>query len=526
VLVTASASQNLIGDAGAGNTIAKNGRSGVAIRGKNQVIEGWDVDGNGYLLLTLASLDGIEANKTYNVRGFALYDEEENAQAVESVTVVSIDVPNLTIQTNVLVTLTGTLDADFSEASYVEIAKPKLNVVAGNWIGTDAGESDLGNLGDGVLVTASAAENWVTTNEISFNGGHGVALTAGALKNDVGIRVVNNITSGGANTVTYNALNGVLISGSAENSVWDNLIAHNVQHGVEIRDTKNTRKNSVLGNTITQNSGYGVLIANGAEGNGIGVHIGESPAPYQRPIAIDATAGNTITGNEGGFQVRIEGSSAARTQYNFVSGYNEIEGYDGASAVSIDGGEGNVVGNGGEGQNPGGDYIVGDNPLAYQNGNVIAYDGENAYGVEISGDGGEGNAVIGNAFVGDLDNAILIEGYTGIDRPTIDGVTVGGAAGEFALDIEATVALASSTSHVRVDYYLVNPNDFTETYVLGSHIFDSDQPWIEPFDVEVDPSFDNLEGWYVTATATYKLQGNDNLSAGSITSTLAVYPIT
>lgn len=40
VLVTASASENLIGDEGAGNTIAKNTGRGVAIVGKNQVIEG------------------------------------------------------------------------------------------------------------------------------------------------------------------------------------------------------------------------------------------------------------------------------------------------------------------------------------------------------------------------------------------------------------------------------------------------------------------------------------------------------
>ncbi|MBX9790753.1 MAG: right-handed parallel beta-helix repeat-containing protein, partial [Pirellulales bacterium] len=541
VLITASASGNQLGDDGAGNTIAKNGARGVAIRGLNQGISAWSLDEDDYLHLTLAALDGIEVDGTYAISGLTFYDQQLNSQAVTTATVVSIN--GNTIETDVLVTLTGTLTANLG-AAYVVMEGANENTVRDNWIGTNQEESDLGNAGDGLLVTGSGALNWLTDNRIFFNGGHGVALAAGANQNIVGTKIENEVTLGAANDIFDNDGNGVLITGSTNNVLRDNTIHHNAASGVAhsgsgsrfnvvvggeisaneqngVVFTDGAEGNAVIGSDILNNDAHGVLIANGAEGNGVGVSIDLEGGDDGLPIATDPTSANTITGNEGN-QVRITGEN---TKFNFVAGYNEIEAVANQDAIVIDGAVANVIGNGGEGELAAGGFVVGSNPTDYQNGNVIVY-GAGDYGVAIyeGSNGAEGNAILGNAFLGDLQDAIFIDGYSGVVPPTIDDVTVTGS-GPFDLDIGTTVAGASTTHHVRVDYDLVNPNDFRETHVLGSMIFTTSAA--ETFTVSgVDADDSDLDGWYVTATATYDLQDDNELRIESVTSTMEVYVIT
>ncbi|MBX9788960.1 MAG: right-handed parallel beta-helix repeat-containing protein [Pirellulales bacterium] len=539
VLIAASASENLIGDDEAGNTIAANAARGVAIRGKNQAITAWSLDENGYLRLTLAALDGIAVDGTYAISGLTFYDEQLNSQAVTTATVVSIN--GSTIETNVLVTLTGTLTANL-DAAYVVMEGANENTVRDNWIGTNQQQSDLGNAADGVLVTGSGALNWITDNRIFFNGGHGVALAAGANQNIVGTRIENEVTLGAANDIYKNGVNGVLITGSTYNILRANSITDNVASGVvhsgsrfnvvvggEISANKQNgvvftngaEGNAVIGSDILNNEAHGVLIANGAEGNGVGVSINLDGAEGV-PIATDPTAANTIRGNWGN-QVRIAGES---TKFNFVAGYNDIEAVANQDAIVIDGAVANVIGNGGEGQDPEGVYVVGANTPDYQNGNRVKY-GAGNHGVAVyeGSNGAEGNAILGNAFLGDLQDAIFIDGYSGVVPPTIDDVTVTGI-GPLTFDIDTSLASLSPAAEdeVRVDYYLVNPNNPLETHVLGSKVFTSGSS--ATFHVEgVTPSDTDLQGWYVTATATYDLQGDNELRIESVTSTLQVYVI-
>ena len=437
----------------------------------------------------------------------------------------------------------------------IEGAGTANNRIQGALIGTTAdGAGPLGNGGPGVLIRDGASsndideiallkihqpqslgdfqfENAILSTIIAASGTSlvpraGIEITGAGTDNNT---VANSFIGANPNDLTQtnlgNKADGVLISAAGYNTIRGNWLSNNAR-GVEIRDGKTATHNALLGNTIQDNTGDGVLIANGAEGNGIGV---TTQGDGYNTLAANPAGGNTIRRN-GGYQVRIAGSNTIHTEYNLVSGYNRIESSPGQNAVLIDGAYSNLIGNGGEGQNPGGGYVVGVNPTASNNGNVIGY-GAGQYGVVVnqapSSDGAEGNAILGNAFTGNLANAIQINGYSNIVPPTINSVNVSdNGLGLFTFDIDAAVAAAATQYPVRVDYYLVNPNNPLETHVLGHHIFTDNLPATAPFNVQLTPG-ENVSGWYVTATATYLLNSdpNNTLKERSATSTLAVYQI-
>src|SRR5207249_2693994 len=130
------------------------------------------------------------------------------------------------------------------------------NVVAGNFIGTDA-------TGTGPLA----------------NGGNGVYVFTGATNNVIG-------SAGGANVISGNAYNGVVITGAGTsgNTVAGNLI------GTAAGGTQ------PLGNT-----GDGVFVLDGANGNtigGTGVGAGNTIAGNgARGVEIQSGAGDAILGN-------------------------------------------------------------------------------------------------------------------------------------------------------------------------------------------------------------------------------------
>lgn len=165
----------------------------------------------------------------------------------------------------------------------IEVNTATNNVILGNYIGTDvSGTLDLGNTADGILMTASSRGNVV--------GGSG---------------------SGAGNVVSGNNSSGLeLASGATTNSVFGNIIGANVtgtnalangSHGVLITSTNNTIGGGGTGeaNTMAFNAGDGVFVSSGSNnvirGNsifsntGLGIDLGsDGPTPND---AADADTG-------------------------------------------------------------------------------------------------------------------------------------------------------------------------------------------------------------------------------------------
>ena len=202
------------------------------------------------------------------------------------------------------------------------------NIIAGNFIGTDApGTARLGNGISGVAIT-NAPRNFIGTTEpnggnlISGNGSSGVYL-AGSLA--TGNRLAGNFigTDAGGTNGLRNGLGGIFLYGSPSNIIGGiepgarNVISGNTPGGgsvgISIGDPGSVG-NVVLGNFIgtkidgispLPNSIHGIEILNSATGNIIG---GLAPgaanriafaqtAQYDGVRVRDGSAGNVIRGN-------------------------------------------------------------------------------------------------------------------------------------------------------------------------------------------------------------------------------------
>ncbi|MBX9790896.1 MAG: right-handed parallel beta-helix repeat-containing protein, partial [Pirellulales bacterium] len=412
---------------------------------------------------------------------------------------------------------------------------------AGNMIG-------LGNHGPGILIRDGAAANTVDevplalihepasnvpgTVEVVFrknvivaNGTSaapraGVEITgAGTNYNTVANSFIGTNPDDANQTTLGNTGDGVLISG-ANTVISGNVIDRNAQNGVKVvKGTGGLQKNLLLGNQIESNGGHGVLIADGAEGNGVGVHLQPSSVNPSYPIAASPNDGNTIQGNAG-YQVYITQVNDDHTAYNIVAGYNQIQSPAGQDAICINGAEGNLIGNGGEGVDPtAANYVVG-------NGNVIDYN--TGRGVVVYGaDGAEGNAILGNTFIGsDLLRAIVLNGYTTIFAPSITNVSMSTGGGQTTVTFDYAVP---TSEHVRLDFYYVAPvaggNQAVQRYVgsVGDYVGSGS----EQFTWTVPSDLGSVSGGYLAATATYHLLNtvDGTLTAGSITSQFALTPI-
>ena len=154
----------------------------------------------------------------------------------------------------------------------------------GNLIGTDAsGERNLGNTGDGIVLS-SAAGNTVggtafsARNVISGNGRYGVVIESNT---STGNLIEGNWIGTDKTGVSAigNALDGVIIDlGASSNTVGGaafgagNLISGNIENGVEITGA-GTAGNLVQGNLIGTD-----VTATLPLGNAVGVLISDAPA--------------------------------------------------------------------------------------------------------------------------------------------------------------------------------------------------------------------------------------------------------
>jgi hypothetical protein len=199
------------------------------------------------------------------------------------------------------------LDSSNDALGAVLNAQPELNVIAGNFIGTEGGDDNLGNTLEGIFLYG-AASNTIggpasdSLNVISGNNG-GIAIESGGtnlvIGNEIGttsdgtqplpnatdgitIDSSSSNTIGGASSGSGNVISGnkvgvhVTQQGSSGNVVWGNLIGTDAQGIDPVRNTSDGvlidagASNNTIGgtgsgeaNTIAFNTGDGVLVVSG-----------------------------------------------------------------------------------------------------------------------------------------------------------------------------------------------------------------------------------------------------------------------
>jgi hypothetical protein len=181
------------------------------------------------------------------------------------------------------------------------------NLMQGNYIGTDiTGTTSLGNEGDGISLDNIADNNTIggtmpeARNLISGNGGTGIRI-ANSRVNLVQGNFIGTDINGTANL--GNNANGIRIDPGASNNTIggiavgaSNIIAFNNLDGVNILDTGSIN-NPILGNAIFSNGGLGIdLDPDGVTDNDSGDEDTGANNRQNFPVLTSAITGNgTIT---------------------------------------------------------------------------------------------------------------------------------------------------------------------------------------------------------------------------------------
>jgi parallel beta-helix repeat protein len=323
--------------------------------------------------------------------------------------------------------------------------------VSGSWVDEDPLDvsAEGGNLISGAGRSSSANTN-----------GHGVWISGNnATGNVVQGNFIGTDISGAAKK--KNQFDGVLIDGAPGNTVggtWDavrNVISGNGRYGVQMKDAGATG-NDVQGNFI----GINVTSTEDLGNTNDGVFI--TDAPSNTVGGTDAGAGNVISGNANGVEIREAGSTGNEVQGNYigtdVTGTSEI--HNSTSGVYIYKASDNTVG--------------GTDAAAR---NVIA--GNYRYGVYIRWPTTTGNEVQGNYIGVDatgsaaLPNGNSLQGGAGVYISGAPGNTVGGSTPEagnvistnyfYGVDIDGAGATGNSVSANFIG------TDFTGTADLGNY---------------------------------------------------------
>lgn len=360
------------------------------------------------------------------------------------------------------------------------------HVVQNNFIGTNsAGSAAVANTGPGVLLSTTTG-NTLRGNIISGNTGDGVRIVGGGSNtvNENSLIGLNN----GATAKIPNGGNGVYIESSTSNVIGNSLlISGNVGSGVFITGA-NTTGNTVWGNFIglgfnngnqapLGNSGTGVTITGGANGNTIGGNgnglgnvisanglVGvliSNNSPSNNVLSNVIGAGQGPNGTavafpNGGHGVQIQSSNnnkigidASTGSANTISG-NQGNGVDCSSSTgtliagnSIGSGEGGIVPlpNTGHGirlvncsnTTIGGNTPGTDNEVAGNQGNGIYITGGSGIEIRANAIGIDGNGVVA---VPNGMNGILLDNVTGtlitllnVSGNTLNGVRIVGGSG-------------------------------------------------------------------------------------------------
>jgi hypothetical protein len=188
----------------------------------------------------------------------------------------------------------------------------RLNTVVGNYVGLrGTGVATLGNGGNGLQLYDQSSDNTVggttagSRNYFAGNVFAGVALSgSGTTANHVQGNTIGQNANGAP---AANAQRGVvLFNGSTANEIGGvaagagNVIANNTGQGVGIYDATTTG-NSILGNSISANSGIGIDLGGGSQiGGGVTVNdagdADSGPNGLQNyPVLTSATTAGAVT---------------------------------------------------------------------------------------------------------------------------------------------------------------------------------------------------------------------------------------
>ena len=166
-----------------------------------------------------------------------------------------------------------------------------------------------GNTGFGISVTAGTG-NQLTNNKIGTNNEGGTANILG------GISLANTTANLTGNIVTGNSGNGVSLTTSNGNTLFQNTISGNSKNGLVI----NGNNNSLNGNSITGNSGLGLSDSASTGNQIINNTIGTNTLGgiYLNNSTVNLS-GNTVSGNLS-FGITLSASSGNTLSGNTISG--------------------------------------------------------------------------------------------------------------------------------------------------------------------------------------------------------------
>ena len=283
------------------------------------------------------------------------------------------------------------ISANGQNGVYISDSGTVGNLVAGDYIGTNAGGSSALANGTGVYIQNNAAYNTIggTTaaarDVISGNSGDGVHIINGASDNLVEGDYIGVSPSG--QTGLGNGFSGVAVFGGATNNTIGgtattiggslagagNVISSNGENGVYLSDS-GTVGNLVAGDYIGTSAG-----GSSALPNGTGVYIQNGTA-YNTIGGTTAGAGDVISGNnqDGVHIINSASDNLVEGDYIGVSSSGQMSLFNGFSGVAVYAGANN---------NTIGGTVSGA-------GDVIS--GNDEYGVYISDSGTTGNLVAGD----------------------------------------------------------------------------------------------------------------------------------
>ena len=472
------ATNTLIGGVGQGNTISGNTTNGIhVIAGNNTQILSNIIGLNKSGLTALPNgQDGILLDGATGVRiGGSTVNQ---ANIISGNGTMGIDIENNS--TNISITgnyigtditgnaavgntMNGVLIAGSNNITIGGAASGQGNVISGNQqngisiassssgdfilqniIGLNAaGNSDLGNALDGVLINGSSGHTIggnvaADRNIISGNNNYGVEVKS-ASGNLIEGNYIGTDTTGGL--AKGNTLSGIhLTAGSSNNQIVGNTISGNLQNGVALDTASNN--NSIFGNLIGLNAAGSLALGNNLNGvfldaatNNI---IGDGVSSNRNIISANIKDGIAVTDNSTGTVIKgnyigtdISGTIALGNHVDGIS----VQGTAGITIGGANSGEGNTIsGNQGDGIDI---YATAANTTILGN-----YIGTNATGTLALGNSLDGilsngdNTVVGgiasgdgNIISGNTKNGVHLSGGTGeVVEGNIIGLNISGSA--------------------------------------------------------------------------------------------------
>lgn len=256
-------------------------------------------------------------------------------------------VVGINIDGSAIVSYQATIHEEFSLSNVisgnggngVELYGANNNTVAMNYVGTDiTGTLDLGNAKNGVLITASSANNMIggeatggnsPTNDvfvrppqgnlISGNGANGVLINSKSTGNQLSGNFIGTDTTG--NAPLGNSLDGVSISSANGNSligcrfqqdpfVFYNVISGNLGNGLRVNNSNDTTiQANFFGLGADNDTGVGNAL------NGVLVEGSSTNTLMGGPIPLgNVTAANGQNG------IAVQGKAGSFVSYNTFSG--------------------------------------------------------------------------------------------------------------------------------------------------------------------------------------------------------------